>query len=169
METFRNPLGNITLSTYTVPASVLEKLTPNPVVEKGLEGFYRHSPDGKETPFLKRWDPLLDFSFRDLPMTGTPLFIHWTGQFKAPQAGHYHLRVMMVAAASGRIRVDQKEKTGYTNNPYWEGSLEHFGWHQFDFDYQDSGSPVTRVELLWMPPGAHHFELMPNSVFGRIK
>jgi len=168
VETFRDPLGDVTLYTYQVSALNLEKMTEGPLLKKGLEGFYRHSSDEKETPFLKRWDPILNFNFRDLPMTGTPLSIHWTGKFKADKEGIYGFKVILFSTAQGRITVDQIYQQGFTVNPYWKKRLKP-GWHRLDLDYQDSGLAATQVHLLWMPPGSNQFELMPNTVFGKTK
>lgn len=165
-EIFLDPLGHVSLYTYLVPAPVLAK-SRGPVLERGLKGFYRHTPGGKEKPFLVCWDPLLNFNFRDLPGTGTPLSIHWTGQFKAAQDGLYRLAALIPFTAGGQIEVDQKNLQAFTNNPYWEGTLKK-GWHRLDFEYQDPGSAVTKVGLLWKPPGQNQFGWMPNDVFGKI-
>src|SRR5665213_408502 len=166
-EIFLDPLGNASLYTYLVPAPVLEK-SRGPALEKGLEGFYRHTLDGKEKPFLVCWDPLLNFNFRDLPGTGTPLSVHWTGQFKAAQDGLYRMGALIPFTTSGQIEVDQKNPRSFTNSPYWEGELKK-GWHRVDFEYQDPGSAVTKVSLLWKPPGQPQFSCMPNEVFGKIR
>src|ERR1700677_1542706 len=166
-EIFLDPLGNVALYTYLVSAPDLEKLR-GPAPERGLEGFYRHTSDGKEKPFLVCGDPLLNFNFRDLPGTGTPLYIHWTGQFKAAQDGLYRVGALISFTASGHIEVDQKNPQAFTNNPYWEGELKK-GWHRLDFEYQDPGSAVTKVSLLWKPPGQPQFGWMPNEVFGRVR
>ncbi len=165
----RDALGNTPLYIYQVPAQALAKLPKGfPRMEKGLLGLYRHGQDEKEIPFLKRWDPILDFGYRDIPMTGTPLFIHWTGKFKAKVAGHYRLWGAIFAATDqGRIEVDQKQGQGLSANPYWEGYLKP-GWHLLDFYFQDGGSPVAAASLLWEPPGRGKFDFLPNEVLGPI-
>ncbi|HTA76450.1 MAG TPA: hypothetical protein VK791_04770, partial [bacterium] len=168
VATFRDPLGEISIYTYLVPSRVLEKLTNQTIPKKGLVGVYRHSPDQKEQPFLKRRDPLLNFNFRDLTMTGTPLFIHWNGRFKADKKGVYQFGVILFGSAKGNLLIDRKKLGGYSERPFWQGELKK-GWHQFQFDYQDPGSSVAQVNLLWKPPGKANFDFMPNQVFGEIK
>ncbi len=165
---FRDPLGNIQLYTYLVPSGDLERFKKGPLSKKGLEGVYRHTSDAHEAPFLKRRDPLLNFSFRDLPMTGTPLFIHWSGQFKTDKKGLCRIAGMLFAPSTGRIAVDQKGRMEFTNQPYWEGELKP-GSHHLEFYYRDPGTQVTQVNLLWEPPGRNQFEVMPNEVFGNIR
>jgi hypothetical protein len=167
-EVFRDPLGQIQLYTYRVPALALKKFKNGLAPERGLQGVYRHTQDEKETPFLKRCDPLLNFSFRDLPMTGTPLFIHWTGKFKTDKTGVYHFGAMLFGSARGRIVIGRKENTDFTERPYWEGELRA-GWHRLEFDYQDPGTPVIQINLFWQPPGQDQFEIMPNKVFEKIR
>lgn len=167
-ETVQDPLGNIPLYIYRVSASALEKFPAGPTLERGFWGVYRHNRDGKEKPFLERWDPILNFNFRDLPMTGTPLFIHWRGQFKADQEGLYQIWGAIFATSQGLIQVDQKGEEGFGNNPLWRGNLKA-GWHRLDFFYQDStGSPVDTASLLWKTPGMEKFDFLPNEVLGKI-
>ncbi len=99
-------------------------------------------------------------------MTGAPLFIHWKGRFKADKTGNYQFGVMLFGSAKGDLQIDQKNFNGYNHKPFWQGELKR-GWHQLEFDYQDSGSSVAQVNLLWSPPGKTNFDFMPNQVFGK--
>jgi 4-amino-4-deoxy-L-arabinose transferase-like glycosyltransferase len=165
----RDALGNTPLYIYQVPAQALAKIPKgSPRMERGLLGLYRHGQDESEPPFLRRWDPILNFGYRDLPMTGTPLFIRWTGKFKAAVGGHYNLwGAIFSATDQGRIEVDQKRSQGLSANPAWEGDLKP-GWHLLDFYFQDGGSPVAAASLLWKPPGREKYDFMPNEVLGLI-
>jgi hypothetical protein len=166
---YPNPLGNVTLYTYRVsPAALREIPLGNPRVARGLWGAYRHSESEGETPFLSRWDPILNFNYRDLPGVGGPLFIHWTGKFLATKDGPYRLWGAIFATSRGRILVDQKDSQGFSDNPFWEGTLKP-GWHRLDYYYRDGGSPVATVSLLWKPPGQEKFDFMPNGVLGKIQ
>jgi hypothetical protein len=164
----QDPLGKVPLYVYRVPSTVLLKVPPgDPHIERGLWGTYRHSEAESETPFLNRWDPILNFNYRDLPGVGGPLYIHWTGRFEAAKGGSYRLWGAIFATSRGRILVDQKDENGFTSNPYWEGDLKA-GWHRLDIYYQDGGSPVATVSLLWKPPAQEKYDFMPNEVFGKI-
>jgi hypothetical protein len=167
-KAFQNPLGNVTLYAYQVPAKVLIKFPAGtPLVVRGLWGDYRNSePESK--PFINRWDPILNFNYRDLPGVGGPLFIHWTGKFLADRGGLYRLWGAIFATSRGRILVDRKDSLGFSDNPLWEGWLNP-GWHQLDYYYRDEGSPVATVSLLWKPPGQKNFDFIPNEVLGKIE
>jgi hypothetical protein len=164
-----DPLGKISLYVYQVPSQALARIHPEALhIQRGLWGVYQLSEAESETPFLKRRDPILNFNYRDLPGVGGPLYIHWAGKFQAARGGTYRFWGAIFATSRGKILVDQKDQNGFSGNPYWEGGLNP-GWHQLDFYYQDGGSPVATVSLLWKPPGNEKYDFLPNGVLGKLQ
>jgi hypothetical protein len=168
-QSMANPLGEISLYGYRVEASALAGLKPGATqVKRGLEGFYAHSDDSREKPFLVRWDPLINFNFRDLPGTGTPLFIHWRGSIFAPKAGDYSFLAVTAAMGEARLVIDGTASGDFTPNPIVEIHLAA-GAHSLHLYFRQAPSALATVHLLWKKPGASGYEVIPNDFFGTVR
>jgi hypothetical protein len=167
-EAFQNPLGETPLYAYKVPAPLLEREARGPWNQtRGLWGDYRHSPQDA-APFLTRLDPVVNFTFRDLPSIGSPLFIRWTGKFLAPRAGDYGFQIVTYENALAQWTVDGKQKTNWEAHPSSAFHLKS-GWHEMSLAFQTPPSPIGTVDLLWKRPGDSKYEFMPNGSFGVIQ
>lgn len=166
MDAFRDPLGQTALYDYRMPAGIPNSSKPGfPRLQRGLYGTYRVAGDA--LPFLERWDPLINFTFRDLPLASASLRIHWTGRFQAPQAGAYVFQVATWEGQQARIFVDGAGNPDFTFSPALPTTLKA-GWHHLDLDFQKEDYPIAAVGLLWKRPGQGQFEFMPDKVFGPI-
>ena len=167
VDAFQDPLGQAALYDYRVPAAALAALKPGfPRVQRGLYGTYRTA--GNDRPFLERWDPLINFSFRDLPQTSLPLQIHWTGHFRVPKGGNYEFQVVTWPGEGVRILVDGRGNTVFADSTVLPLPLKA-GWHRLDLDFQKGDSPIAAVNLLWKRPGQGRYEFIPNDAFGPVK
>ena len=163
---FQDPLGQSSLYSFRVSAEVLGTLKPGfPRLQRGLYGTY--GVTGEDRPFLKRWDPLVNFTFRDLPNSSAPLKIHWAGRFQAPQTGDYSFQVVTWEGQQARILVDGAGNPAFNFSPAFPVTLKA-GWHRLDLDFQKGDYPIAAVNLLWKRPGQDRYEFMPNDVFGPI-
>ena len=164
VEAYQDYLGHTPLYACLAPAEVLRKLKPGfPRVQKGLYGVYR--VQGDERPFLERWDPIVNFTFRDLPLLSVPIAVHWSAQFWARQAGPYSFRLATYDPC--RIAVDGGPVSDFAVSPALDAVLKA-GWHRLDLDLREGDSPVCPVGLLWKGPGQNQFEFMPNGVLGPV-
>ena len=131
-QSMADPLGEISLYGYRVEASALAKLKPGSMqANQGLEGFYAHSDDPHEKPFLIREDPLINFNFRDLPGTGTPLYVHWRGSIIAPTTGDYSILAVTDGWGQARLLLGGAESVGFGFNPQVKLRLSA-GAHRLD-------------------------------------
>ncbi|HJT23981.1 MAG TPA: hypothetical protein VJ873_05360 [bacterium] len=166
IDAFQDPLGQAALYAYKVPAGALRALKPGfPRLQRGLYGIYRVS--GEDSPFLERWDPLINFTFRDLPLSSSSLRVHWTGRFRVSQEGPYAFQVATWVGEQARILIDGKENPAFTDSPALSIPLSA-GWHRLELDFQKEVFPIAAVNLLWKRPGQDRLEFMPNDVFGPI-
>ncbi len=167
-DAFVNPLGAETLYDVRVPATALSALSPGaPRVERGLKGEYRLSGNAEEKPFLERWDPVVNFTFRDLPMTSHPLDVHWTGRLRAPQSGVYEFQVATLGADRAGLAIDGKDAAGFVSSPAARMVLKA-GWHSLDLKFHKGLLPIATVGLLWKRPGEAKFEFIPNGALGKV-
>ena len=168
VETLANPLGETTLYEVWVPAASLARLRPGePRVSGGLLGLYAHTNDLSEKPFLIRRDPLINFNFRDLPGTGTPLFIHWRGQFNAPKSGFYEFLVITNGLGQARLSIDGQGPKDFAVNPPGRAELAG-GRHSIDLYFKQGPTALATLHLLWKKPGAARYEFVPNGAFGKV-
>jgi hypothetical protein len=167
LDTFQGFFGENTLYAYRVPPDNLRVLGPGfPRLENGLYGVYKVSGEGR--PFLERWDPLINFTFRDLPFSSSPLLIHWTAKFKAEAGGAYSFLAPTWSGERARILLDGNDDSGWLVSPNLRVKLKP-GWHRLDLDFQKGDSPIAALNLLWKRPGQDRYEFMPNDAFGPVR
>jgi len=167
-QSLADPLGEVSLLGYRIGAPALDRLAPASLgLKRGLWGVYAHSEDPNEKPFLTRWDPLVNFSFRDLPDVGTPLFIHWRGSLEAPGAGDYSLGVLTEGLGKAKLLVDGMGPAAFDSNPQVRARLSP-GAHRLDLYFKQAPTPLAPLHLLWLKPGAAQFEVVPNEAFGKV-
>jgi hypothetical protein len=166
---FENPTGRTTVYTYQVDPASLQKLRPGtPRVDRGLEGVYSRADKPNESPFLRRLDPVVNFTFRDLPSTSAPLRIHWTGRLRIPREGLYEFLVMTLDPDQARLSMDRKVVADWQPHPTIRRQLGA-GNHLFELEFQKGDGIVAAVNLLWKKPGESKFEFIPNNAWGPIK
>ena len=166
VDAFQDTLNQTALYRCQAAAGSLGALKPGfPRLQRGLYGVYQVS--GGEKPFLERWDPMINFTFRDLPETSAPLKIHWTGRFRAPRKGDYVFQVAVWGGQQARIFVDGSGGKTFTFSPSLPITL-NVGWHRLELDFQKGLYPIASVNLFWRPPHEEHYEFMPNQAFGPI-
>ncbi|HEY5040184.1 MAG TPA: hypothetical protein VIJ93_14040, partial [bacterium] len=168
LESFQNPLGRTPLYTYEISPENRKAFSVSPKVQQGLLGVYRHFNREDEKPFKKQWDPVINFTFKDLPLASSPLFIRWTGRFLAPQTGFYDFLIITYENSQARLLIDGNQKTELIPHPEAKFQLGT-GWHDLELDFQKTDAPLAAVNLLWKKPGQDKFEFIPNEVFGKIK
>ena len=166
ISAFQDPLGQTALYFLGVPPESLRRLKPGfPRLQRGLYGVFRVA--GEDRPFLERWDPLVNFTFRDLPLPSSALCIHWTGRFRASQEGTYVFQAATWEGEQARIRVDGTGSPEFIFSPVLSTLLKA-GWHRLDLDFQKGDYPIAAVNLLWKRPGQSRLEFMPNDAWGPI-
>lgn len=126
----------------------------------GLRGVYRLSGDWSGPPVLIRKDPILNFTFRnDFGLADfKTLSVRWTGIFQAPQTGTYSFLVLTTDRSS--IWVDGKDilegdRTGEAVVGLRPGN------HRIQIDFQKLSGVDTAFNLLWKPPGASNYQIIP--------
>ncbi|MGH7740241.1 MAG: glycosyltransferase family 39 protein [bacterium] len=169
VESLSNPLGEVSIYGYRISAQALAKLKPGqPRLTRGLQGFYAHSNSIDAKPFLICWAPLINFNFRDLPGTGTPLFIDWKGQLIAPVSGNYSLVAATGGWGEARVVIDgNRGVTKFQPDPWFKIQLSK-GPHQLEVDFRQPALAISKIHLLWQRPGQKNLEFVPNRAFGRI-
>ncbi len=166
-DAFVNPLGETVLYGVLIPAGALGALPSGaPRVQRGLKGEYRLSGNTGEKPFLERWDPVINFTFRDLPMASHPLDIHWTGRLRAPEPGVYEFQVVTLGTDKAQLTLDGRDSTGFAPSPTARIVLKA-GWHQLGLRFQKGLLPIATVDLLWKRPDEAKLEFIPNAAFGK--
>ena len=165
---FPNPLGQVPLYAYRVSAEALNKVGAElPKIRRGLYGIYSHSDQADDNPFLKRWDPVINFTFRDLPLNSSPLWAHWNGRFLVSQAGLYDFLVLTYETSQARLVIDGAEKTDFIPQPSEAVRLKK-GWHRLDLLFFNPSSAIATVNLLWKKPGQEKYEFVPNEDLGLV-
>ena len=159
VETFRGPEVLDLLRLMTIPQASLKKANP---WRRGLQGIYRSSLNGNAAPAFTRWDPVLNFSslqelgFPTLP----PYQIRWTGTLTAP-GGEYEFQVL--TQDHGALWLDGMPVA--LEKPVRLAS----GSHALRVDYEKDSGFYSELHLVWKKPGAENWEVIPASVFGKIK
>ncbi|HET9869069.1 MAG TPA: hypothetical protein VFR02_01045, partial [bacterium] len=162
-----NPLGETALIGYRVGPQALAKLgKARPGSGRGLLGSYAHLDASGEKPFLMRLDPVLNFGFRDLPGTGSALFIHWRGTFHAARAGDYEWVAVTAGYGRARLQVDGKS-VDFTEDPRLSVELAP-GPHRLDLWYRQPATPLSELHLLWRPPETGGLVFVPNGVWEKV-
>jgi hypothetical protein len=165
VETLADPLGETALYEISVPAAALARLKRGePRVSRGLLGVYAHAEGSSEKPFLIRRDPLINFNFRDLPETGTPLFIHWRAQLRAPRSGTYEFLVITNGIGKARLLIDGKGTGDFAVNPPGSATLVQ-GAHPLDLYFEQGPTALATIHLLWKKPGQAQFTFVSNRDF----
>jgi hypothetical protein len=168
MQTLTDPLGETSLYEVWVPAAALARLKPGePKVSRGLLGVYAHAESAPEKPFLIRRDPLVNFNFRDLPGTGTPLFIHWHGKLNIPTSGNYEFLVITNGIGKARLLIDGKGPKDFAVNPPGSVTLVK-GADPIDLYFAQSPTALATLHLLWKRPGQAQFMFVSNTDFGLL-
>jgi hypothetical protein len=166
LESFTEPLGRLLLYVYRVPAGKLEREELG-VLVRGLRGMYRHLDLEEEIPFLERWDPVINFTFLDLPRVSSPLFIRWKGRFQVPRSGSYGFLVVTYETDRAGLWIDGHSVLGLAPHPSATVGLKA-GWHDLELVYRKQDEPVAAVNLLWKMPGQEKYEFIPNEAFGPL-
>ena len=167
VDAYPNLLGEVPLYSYFVPARDLNRLKPGfPKIERGLFGVYRLAPGDR--PYLSRWDPVINFTFRELPQASSSLVIHWTGQFFAPAGGTYALRAVTRGDEKARIALDRRTVSDFTASPTLQVLLKP-GMYSLTLDFQKGDEPIAGINLLWKRPGQDRYTFMPNEAFGPVQ
>jgi hypothetical protein len=166
---FENPTGQTTVYAYQVDPASLQKLRPGtPRVDRGLKGVYSRADKPNDPPFLSRLDPVINFTFRDLPSTSAPLRIHWTGRLRVPREGLYEFLVVTLDPDQARLSLDRKVVADWELHPTVRQQLGA-GNHLFELEFQKGDGIVAAVNLLWKKPGDSQFQFIPNDAWGPIK
>jgi hypothetical protein len=162
----KDPLGATLFYVYRVRASELEKVKPEFLkTQRGLVGTYRLAgpPTGK--PLLERLDPVVNFTFRDLPSADTPLSIHWKGKFLVFQAGEYQFLIVTFDSDQADLSIDGRALVN-PPQPHPTVTLQlKAGWHTLEMDFQKGAEEISTVNLLWKKPGDERFDFVPNSTW----
>jgi hypothetical protein len=116
---------------------------------------------------LERWEPVLNYTFRDLPLIDTPGSARWSGELIAPKTGVYEFLIVTFENAKAGLSLDGSPVTDLAAHPAGRAKLKA-GNHKIFLDYQMPAAQVAAVNLLWKKPGAEKFEFVPNENFGKI-
>jgi hypothetical protein len=166
---YQAPNGSTPLYAYRVGPEALSRSGPSgPRTERGLKGTYRVEGDPRP---LERWDPVLNFTFRDLPGMPRPLEVDWQGRLKVEKAGRYSIFLLTYEDERlnlARVRVEGKGETPWMACPKLETDLT-VGWHGLEIGYRKPEAPLATVNLLWKGPGMERYEFISNSVLGPIR
>jgi len=165
---FYNPLGEIPLYLFRVPGKALGRHRPGAFdLKRGLKAGFFSQKEGMEKPILTRWDPLIDYSFRDLPSVSDALRVVWTGKFQAPLQGKYEFWVATSENQRARLAIDGKPLTDFAAHPRGQAVLGP-GWHELKLEFEKGEDPIAIVGLLWKRPGQGKYEFLPNEVLGAV-
>jgi hypothetical protein len=167
-EAFTDPVGATRLFAYRVPAGALAGMGPGqPGITRGLWGVYR---EGGGPPFLERLDPLVNFTFTDLPRTPAALSVEWRGKVRVDRPGRHSFLVLTYE--DGRLNEAGISVAGAASGrgacPVLEVGLRA-GWHDLVLRYRKPEGPLATVGLLWKRPGEERYEFIPNSAFGPVR
>src|SRR5581483_8395042 len=108
LKAYTDPGGKTYLYSYRIPHENLRRSRNWSGVQRGLWGSYRHTSNPLEMPFLERWDPIINFTYRDLPNAISPLFITWSGKLRVSQEGEYEFLLMTFEPSRARLSIDGK-------------------------------------------------------------
>lgn len=159
-DQMKDPQGRTVVYFYS---PFLKQLEESKGWAQGLRGTYISSSRWTDPPAATRIDPVLNFTDKkDFPFTQYPPFrMRWTGRLIVPQTGLYEFHLLTTDQA--QLKLDGKEV-----NP---DNLQLFvkGLHPIEvLAEKDSGDSMA-LHLLWKPPGATDWSVVPATAFGKIK
>jgi len=165
---FHNLLGETPLYVYQVSAPVLAKIASGyPLIQRGLRGSYYPSQGTNGRPFLDRWDPVINFTFRDL-LFAQPSFIRWQGHLLIPLNGLYDFLVVTYQSGQATLKIDDQSVENFSLESPSQLKLKK-GWHDLQLTFREGAGPIDSINLLWKKPGQEKYEFIPNENFGKRK
>jgi len=172
VRVYQAPNGSTPLYAYQVGPEALARLGEGrPKVARGLKGTYRFTGEEGKNVLLERWDPVINFTFRDLPGMPRPMEVRWKGKFLAERPGRYSLLLLTYEDErlnQAKVLVKGKGETPWMACPRLEVDLPA-GWQDLVLEYSRPEAPLATVNLLWKGPGMGSYDFIPNSALGPVE
>jgi hypothetical protein len=161
-EEKRSPWGVTILYTYRVPSSTLKAFGG---WNRGLSGIYIQSNLWNAAPWVKRVDPVINFTNRrDFPFVLSPPFrICWNGTLRISNPGIYQFHLL----TTDRAQLTFSKKGALdSQGPDLSVSLAPGAYPLRLLYAKDGNSEFMALHLLWKPPGQTQWEVVPATAFG---
>jgi hypothetical protein len=161
-EEKRSPWGTALLYTYQVPAATLKTFGG---WHRGLRGLYLQSNLWSAAPWVKRVDPVINFTNRrDFPFVLSPPFrICWNGTLRISNPGIYQFHLLTTDRAQLML---SKKGALDSQGPDLSVSLAPGAYPLRLLYAKDGNSEFMTLHLLWKPPGQTQWEVVPATAFG---
>ena len=114
-------------------------------------------------------DPLINFTnLGDFGVSYPPFWADWKGEIQAPATGAYGF--LLLTGEKGRLDLDGRKVVDTLQGH--SGSIRlAAGSHELHLYCVRNENPDVALDfhLLWKKPGEAHYEVVPNSAFGKIQ